>query len=465
MPDHVLRVYESMLGLLCNEDNPTPLVRLNHVHAFKHTKVYAKLEWYNPFGALKDRVAASLINDAEAKGTLRDVKKLVEPTSGNTGMGLAMIANAKGYSLTTTLSNAIPIEKRTVLRFFGCDVIELDDALCPAPGAPEGAIQRAMEISEQPDFHMLNQYVNAANPDAHYRTTGPEIWRQTNGEVTHFVAGLGTCGTITGAGRFLKEKSSKVQVLGVHPADGHDIPGVRSLRQLAHTDFFKPDAYDGTIEINNTRAYELCLALNRQESIVAGPSSGMALAGALELIPDEPGNFAVVIFPDSVFKYTSSVRRHLPALFPASTDGANASGGAPNRLLMQLEDNLRNSDATIDMGDIDDHLDSGEAVLIDVRNSSAYAEKHVSNAINVPLADLSESTHDPAALPQDKNKPIITVCSMGKTSLTAALVLKSLGYTNVKSLNGGITAWMSEGYPTEQSSVAPSEAVSLSSVT
>jgi len=141
-------------------------------------------------------------------------------------MALAMISNAKGYSLTTPLSNQIPLEKRTVLRLAGVDVVELEDSLCPAPGAPEGAIAKAHEIAGDPEFEMLNQYKNMSNPEAHYRTTGPEIWHQTAGNVTHLIAGLGTCGTINGTGRFLKEQGSDVQVLGVHPAPGHDIPGM-----------------------------------------------------------------------------------------------------------------------------------------------------------------------------------------------------------------------------------------------
>ena len=181
MNDHALRIYDSILGLLCNADNPTPLVRLNRVSPFRHTQVYAKLEWFNPFGAVKDRVAANLVADGEERHTVHAHQKLVEPTSGNTGMGLAMIANAKGYSLTTPQSSEIPLEKRTMLRFFGADVLELEDTLCPAPGAPEGAIAKAMEIADRPEFHMLNQYANEANPEAHYKTTGPEIWRQTQG--------------------------------------------------------------------------------------------------------------------------------------------------------------------------------------------------------------------------------------------------------------------------------------------
>ena len=346
MNDHARRVYDSILGLLSSADNPTPLVRLNRVSPFRDTLVYAKLEWYNPFGAVKDRVASNLIADGEARRTVQTDQLLVEPTSGNTGMGLAMIANAKGYSLTTPLSTAIPLEKRTMLRFFGAEVLELEDTLCPAPGAPEGAIATAMEIAERPGFHMLNQYTNEANPEAHYKTTGPEIWRQTDGTITHFVAGLGTCGTITGTGRYLKGQSPAVEVLGVHPAEGHDIPGVRSLRQLQQTQLFRPDEYTRLIEVSNQDAFELCLRLNREESIIAGPSSGMALAGAFELVPDELGNVVVVIFPDSAFKYASSVVKYLPGLVNIEAKPAVP----PNALLDRMRENVQgNAGLTFDV--------------------------------------------------------------------------------------------------------------------
>ena len=308
--------------------------------------MFGKLEWYNPFGAVKDRVAANLIADGEARHTIHGNQKLVEPTSGNTGMALAMIANVRGYSLTTPISSEIPLEKRTMLRFFGADVMELEDTLCPAPGAPEGAIAKASEIADRPGFHMLNQYANEANPEAHYKTTGPEIWRQTEGKVTHFVSGLGTCGTITGTGRFLKEQNDSVKVLGVHPEEGHDIPGVRSIRQLQQTKLFFPDEYDGLVEVTNQEAFDLCLRLNREESIIAGPSSAMALSGAFKLVPDEPGNVVVVIFCDSAFKYASSVVKHLPGLA-----AKEFKGGAPrNALLDKMVENVRgNADLTIDV--------------------------------------------------------------------------------------------------------------------
>ena len=443
MNDHSLRVYDSILGLLSDVDNPTPLVRLNRVVPFRHTQVYAKLEWYNPFGAVKDRVAASMVADAEERERMGEEQQLVEPTSGNTGLALAMISNAKGYRLTTPLSSAIPLEKRTMLRFFGADVIELDDTLCPAPGAPEGAIAKAAELAERPEFHMLNQYVNEANPDAHYRTTGPEIWRQTEGRVTHFVASLGTCGTIAGAGRFLKERNSEVQVLGVHPNEGHDIPGVRSIRQLQQTELYRPDQYDRLTEVHDEAAFDMCLRLNREESITAGPSSGLALAGLLEMVPDEPGNLAVVVFPDSAFKYPSSLARHLPGLAAEQPQG----GGPREKLLNRMIENVRASAAlTIDADAAHELWLNSKPFVMDVRPSEQYREAHIPGAVNKPLSELGE---DLSGLPEDMDAPILSVCQLGNASLSGVLFLKSLGYTNVLSIKGGTLGWREKGFATD----------------
>ena len=441
MNDHKFRIYDSILGLLSGEDNPTPMVRLNRVTPFKHTQVYAKLEWYNPFGAVKDRIAANLVEDAEGRGLLGDDQKLVEPTSGNTGMALAMIANAKGYSLRTPLSVMIPLEKRIVLRFFGSDVIELQDTLCPAPGAPEGAIALAMETAAQPDFHMLNQYENEANPGAHYKTTGPEIWKQTAGKITHFVAGLGTCGTITGTGRFLKEKDETIKVLGVHPEEGHDIPGVRSFRQLEQTKLFSPEQYDGTMEVGNQQAFDLCLRINREESIIAGPSSGLALAGAFKMVPDEPGNMVVVVFPDNAFKYASSFVRHLPQV-----RSQNPVVSLEEKLMKAMVARARNEKLTIELDDAVDAMRNQEPLVIDVRGFDSYDKGRIPGATCVPIEDIDEYV---AEFPADHEAPIIMVCERGNQSVLGVLYLVSLGYKNAKSLNGGTRGWIAKGYPVE----------------
>lgn len=442
MSDHSLRTYDSIIDLLPSAENPTPIVRLHRVTGFEHAQVYAKLEWYNPFGAVKDRVAASLIRDAEQRG--EELHNLVEPTSGNTGIGLALLANTRDYAFAATLSREIPLEKRTALRLFGTELFELDDALCPMPGQPEGAMAKATELGEQPGWKQLNQYKNPANPEAHYRSTGPEIWRQTGGAVTHFVASLGTCGTITGTGRFLKEQNPDVQVIGVHPTDGHDIPGVRSRRALALTDFFTPDEYDALIEITDQEAYGLCRRLHKEESIIAGPSGALALAGALRTVPDEPGVLAVVIFPDNAFKYLSSFRRHLPDLFPAE-DAAPTPPANPFAEHLDAAFALaKDGPDVIDVTEAKRLLDAG-VPLIDVRNPEEVARVRIGESVNLPLPELSKGNTD--GLPSDHTGPVVTICAAGTRSLYALLLLKAQGYHEAKSVSGGMSAWVNAGLP------------------
>jgi cysteine synthase/rhodanese-related sulfurtransferase len=449
MSDHTLRTYDSILDLLSSPENPTPIVRLRNITSYKHTKVYAKLEWYNPFGAVKDRVAASLIRDAEERG--ERLENLVEPTSGNTGMGLAMLSNAKGYRFAATLSKEIPLEKRVALRFFGTDLYELEDTLCPMPGEPEGAMAKAAELSMRPGWTQLNQYRNPANPDAHFQTTGPEIWRQTGGKITHFVASLGTCGTITGTGRFLKSQNPGVKVIGVHPTDGHDIPGVRSRRALKLTDFFRPEEYDAVIEVNDEDAYGACLRINREESIIAGPSGGLALAGALRSIPDEPGNVVVVIFPDNAFKYASSFQKHLPQLFPKQETGAPIAVKT-DPFAAHLQSAIALAEKGPDVIDVHEAkrlLDAG-IPLIDVRTIEEFARLRVAEAKNVPLNELAKG--ELTGLPADLQEPILAICGVGKRSLYGQLLLKAQGYRDVKSVAGGMNAWARANLPTASNS-------------
>ena len=438
-----LRTYESIFELLPDVDNPTPLVRLNQVPGYDHTEVFAKLEWYNPFGSVKDRIASRMLSEAQSDETIQRGQQLVEPTSGNTGMGLAMLANASRYSLTTPLSSAIPVEKKTMLRLFGAKVEELEDDLCPAPGAPEGAIARAMELKKQPGFAMLNQYGNPANPGAHYRTTGPEVWRQSSGMVTHFVAALGTCGTISGVGRFLKEKNANVKVIGVYPTEGHDIPGVRSIPQLRQTEFFEPEEYNDLVEVENRQAYEMCQRLNREESIPAGPSSGLALAGTLEAVPDEPGNRVVVIFADSVFKYASSVVKHLAGL---GAPPAPSKSKREELLDAMIENARHNPNLTIDVDSAHDLWEGARPLVVDVRDPDSYGRSHIADAINIPLLDLHQRLGE---LPDDRTAQVLSVCQVGNMSLSGVLYLNSLGYSNARSITGGTTAWQSRGFATE----------------
>lgn len=291
---------------------------------------------------------------------------------------------------------------------------------------------------------MLNQYENEANLEAHVLTTGPEIWRQTEGKITHFVAGLGTCGTITGNGRYFKAQRAGIQVIGVHPEEGHDIPGVRSLRQLQQTKLFRPEEYDALVEVTNREAYDMCLRLNREESLIAGPSSAMALVGALKVIEDDPEAVVVVIFPDNAFKYASSFERHFPDLRAAAPA---APGPSDQELLLRgLIENSRNPHNTCEVEDVRRSLDAQPApYLLDVRSAEVYAKQHLVGARNIPVAEIAARR---AELPADLEHPIVTVCNRGNMSISGMLVLQSLGYRNVRSLNGGTLAWAEQGLPT-----------------
>lgn len=442
--DYALRTYDSILDLLPNVDNPTPIVRLSKVTGFEHAQVYAKLEWYNPFGAVKDRVAANLVRAAEERG--EHIENLVEPTSGNTGLGLAQIANVRGYGFSATLSKDVPFEKRAALRLFGTDLVELEDDLCPLPGQPDGAIQTAADLAERPGWRELNQYENPDNPDAHFKTTGPEIWRQTGGKITHFAASVGTGGTITGTGRFLKEQNGDINVIAVAPTDGHDIPGVRSLRALKGTKFFRPDEYDAVEEVGDDEVYALARRLNQEESIIAGPSSALALAGALRNIPDEPGVVAVVIFPDNAFKYASSFERHLPDLFPAEDQAAPVAATNPfEKYLSSAFDFAKTGPDVVDVAEAERAFGDG-VPIIDVRGPEEVDRIHIANTVNLPLPDLAQG--DTEGLPVDKDAPLLTLCASGTRSLYALLLLKAQGYRDVRSIDGGIAAWDAAGLPT-----------------
>lgn len=304
-----------------------------------------------------------------------------------------------------------------------------------------------MELGARPEFYMPNQYENEANLEAHIRTTGPEIWRQTEGKITHFVAGLGTCGTITGNCRYLKSKNPDVKVIGVHPSEGHDIPGVRSIKQLGLTKLFLPNEYDALIEVSDEEAFDMCLRLNREESIIAGPSSAMALVGAIKLVEDDPDAVVVIIFPDNAFKYASTFERHFPEVRSAfPTESASGEPSKNDKLFTTLIENSRNTHNTCETEDLRSRLE-GDAppFVIDVRMEELYAGKHVTGAHNIPVEELADREKE---LPEDRDHPIVTVCTRGNLSLQGLLVLQSLGYRNVRSMNGGTVAWAEQGLPT-----------------
>jgi cysteine synthase len=314
--NHRTRVYNDIFEMMPDADNPSPMVRINRLNPVPAFKLYAKLEWMNPCGSVKDRAAWFMLRELERKGEVGGGRGLVEPTSGNTGISLAAMARARGHELRAVVPNKVPYEKKILLRIAGAELDVVSDELCPAPGLGDGSINLAKTHAkaQSAKYAMPNQYENPLNVEAHLRTTGPEIWRQTDGQITHLFVSLGTCGTVTGIGRFLRSQNPGVKIVAVQPTEGHDVPGLRNVRQLEATRLFDPSLIDEIIEIDFHLAYARALELCRTEGLLAGPSSGLILEGAGRVIGREQAGFGVMMFPDSVFKYVSNMIKHLPDL-------------------------------------------------------------------------------------------------------------------------------------------------------
>ena len=314
--NHQTRVYENVFEMLPSEENPTPLVRINKLDSAANFPLYAKLEWMNPFGSVKDRAAWELLRDLEERGELREGRGIVEPTSGNTGISMAAMARARGHRLLAIVPNKIPKEKKVLLKIVGADIEVISDELCPAPGLGDGSINLAKTHAKASSdkYVMPNQYENAKNSEAHFKTTGPEIWKQTEGRITHLFVTLGTCGTVSGTSRFLRSQNPNIKVIAVQPTEGHDVPGLRNVSQLNVTKLFDPALIDEVLEIDFKQAYARALDLCRNEGLLAGPSSGLVVEGALQVAGRNPSGLGVMIFPDNIFKYTSNMLKHIPDL-------------------------------------------------------------------------------------------------------------------------------------------------------
>lgn len=290
----------------------TPLVRLSRIGRGLRPTIVAKLEHLNPGGSVKDRIGLRMIEDAERRGLLRPGGTIVEPTSGNTGVGLAIAAAIKGYRLVCTMADKQSQEKRDLLRAFGADVV-----VCPTavpPESPESYYKVAERIArETPGGFLPNQYYNAMNPEAHYRTTGPEIWEQTDGKVTHFVAGVGTGGTVTGAGRYLKEQNTAIQIVGADPegslytGDIHPYK-VEGIGEDFYPGTFDPALVDRWVRVSDRDSFLTARRLTREEGILVGGSAGTAMFAALEVAKElDASAVIVVLFPDSGRSYLSKI--------------------------------------------------------------------------------------------------------------------------------------------------------------
>lgn len=291
----------------------TPLLRLTRLEQQLglNAVLLAKLESFNPAGSVKDRVAKAMLDDAEAKGLIGPGGTIIEPTSGNTGIGIASVAAARGYRVIIVMPDTMSVERRQLMMAYGAELV-----LTPGAKGMTGAIEKAKELASQtPGSFIPGQFENPANPDAHYRTTGPEIWQDTDGQIDLFVAGVGTGGTITGVSRYLKEQNPAVHVAAVEPADSpvlsggkagpHKIQGIGAGFVPAA---LNQQAYDEVLTVTTEQAFEASRALGRAEGVLAGISSGAALAGAIRLarLPENAGKTIVTLLPDTGDRYLST---------------------------------------------------------------------------------------------------------------------------------------------------------------
>ena len=279
----------------------TPLVRLKRITAGKNNTLLAKLEGNNPAGSVKDRPALSMLSEAEARGEISPGDTLIEATSGNTGNALAMAAALKGYNMTLIMPENASAERKQAMAAYGAKLIT---------ASKEGGMEEARDIADamiaRGEGKPLNQFANPDNPLAHYRTTGPEIWQQTGGEVTHFVSSMGTTGTIMGVSRYLKEQNSAIQIVGLQPADGASIPGIRRWPKEYLPAIFEAPRVDTTLDIGQQEAEAHMRRLAREEGILAGVSSGGSLAGALRIAEQTENAVIVFIVCDRGDRYLST---------------------------------------------------------------------------------------------------------------------------------------------------------------
>ncbi len=293
----MLRVAENMVELV----GYTPLVRINHIVPNKKVKIYAKLEKYNPAGSVKDRIAKYMIEYGEKEGLLTKDKIVIEPTSGNTGIALAMVCAVKGYRLELVMPETMSIERRKILTAFGAKIILSDGSR-----GMDGAIDLAKEIAQDPKYYMPYQFKNQYNVLAHYETTGEEIWQATKGEVKMFVAGIGTTGTLMGVSKRLKEYNPEIKIVGIEPYPNSKIQGLKNLSHQYVPEIYDPSRLDEKINVTDEDAFEMARILTLREGIFCGISSGAAMWGAYEKAKEMDGGLIVTLFPDGGEKYVST---------------------------------------------------------------------------------------------------------------------------------------------------------------
>ncbi len=291
--------YENILQAI----GDTPLIRINRLNPNKNVSIYAKIEGANPTGSIKDRIALKMLEQAQALGELTKDKTIIEATSGNTGIGLAMIAAVKGYKLEIVMSEGVSIERRKMIKALGAKII-----LTPKETSTDGAILKAKELVEKnPDkYFNPDQFSNKYNKAAHYKTTAEEIWKQTNGGIDYFVSSLGTSGTLMGVSKGLKENNPNIKIIEAHPVMGHYIQGLKNLEEALVPAIYDEKLIDERVMVESEDAFEMAREIAKKEGIFVGMSSGAALCAAIEIAKKIDSGKIVTIFPDRGEKYLST---------------------------------------------------------------------------------------------------------------------------------------------------------------
>ncbi len=294
-----MNVYGNILDTIGN----TPIVRINKLWSNKNVEIYAKIEGTNPTGSIKDRIALKMVEQAEEEGTLAPGKTIIEPTSGNTGIALAMIGAVKGYAVEIVMSAAVSVERQKMISAFGAKVI-----LTAADEGTDGAIRKARTlVAQSPDkYFMPDQFTNRYNKLAHYSTTAEEMIRDTQGRITHFVSALGTSGTLMGTAKRLKELSPDIQIVEAHPVKGHYIQGLKNMSEAIVPEIYDPSRIDISIMIDSEESFDMVRRIVREEGIFCGMSSGAAMLAALKVAERIEKGVIVCILPDRGEKYLST---------------------------------------------------------------------------------------------------------------------------------------------------------------
>lgn len=281
----------------------TPLIEIKNLNPFPGIRIFAKFEGCNPGGSIKDRIALYMILAAERSGELTQDKVIMEPTSGNTGIALAMIGAAKGYQVKLVMPGCVSVERRRIIEAFGAEVV-----ITPPEEGTDGAIRRAWQlVAEEPErYYMPDQFSNPANIQAHYETTGPEIYQELGGEIDCFVAGMGTTGTLMGVGKYFKKQNPEIRLVGVEPEPGHAIQGLKNMEEAIIPGIYMADFLDQKIRIGDDEAYVMARNIATREGIFTGMSSGAALAGVFRVAESMGSGTIVTIFPDRGDRYLST---------------------------------------------------------------------------------------------------------------------------------------------------------------